>query len=289
MRNLIKSFAYVSIIVILTTSAAWAGSVPSLNIFASGTRALAADVNANFSAVKTAVDDNDARITPLEDLDGHSLDSFNGSIIDALFVDNQGEVGIGTSDPSAALEISADSAKISLKSTLTSGGESVIEFGDFVTRYFIRNPANTNRLHIVVNTSTPREAITVGTFGEVGISNVNPNADLDVVGDIEYTGTITDVSDERLKENVVPIKGALDKIKAINGVYFNMIKTPGRTELGVVAQNVKEVLPEAVSVVEPAKGYLGVSYPSIIPVLIEAIKEQQKQIDELRARLSEKQ
>ncbi len=63
MRNLIKSVVYVSIIVAFTTSAAWAGSVTIPKTFTSGTPAVATDVNANFSAVKTAVDGNAADIT----------------------------------------------------------------------------------------------------------------------------------------------------------------------------------------------------------------------------------
>jgi hypothetical protein len=99
-----------------------------------------------------------------------------------------------------------------------------------------------------------------------------------VQGDIEYTGTITDISDGRLKENIQRIENALAKVERINGVYFNMKDTPEQTEVGVIAQDVKEVLPEAVSIVDREKGYLGVSYPSLIPVLIEAVKEQQATI-----------
>jgi len=117
--------------------------------------------------------------------------------------------------------------------------------------------------------------------GNVGIAMTNPSVALDVTGDIEYTGTITDVSDQRLKENIVGINNSISKIQGINGVYFNMIGSDKR-ELGVIAQNVQQVLPEAISVVDPEKGYLGVDYTSLVPVLVEAIKEQQRQIQALR-------
>jgi len=117
--------------------------------------------------------------------------------------------------------------------------------------------------------------------GNVGIAMTDPSVKLDVTGDIEYTGTITDVSDQRLKENIVGINNSISKIQGINGVYFNMIGSDKR-ELGVIAQNVQQVLPEAVSIVDPEKGYLGVDYTSLVPILIEAIKEQQKQIQALR-------
>jgi len=127
--------------------------------------------------------------------------------------------------------------------------------------------------------------ITFNKDGNVGIGTDSPNVALDVIGSIEYTGTITDVSDDRLKENVVTVNNALDKIQSINGVYFNMIDIPEQTEIGFIAQNIQEVMPEAVSVVDFEQGYLGVSYQSIIPVLVEAIKEQQNEIEELKQRL----
>jgi len=122
-------------------------------------------------------------------------------------------------------------------------------------------------------------ANTVTFNGNVGIGTTSPNVALDVIGSIEYTGTITDVSDQRLKENIKPIENALDKILTINGISYNLIgdKT---IELGVIAQDVQQTIPEVVKVVDPENGYLGVSYLQLVPVLIEAVKEQQKIIDE---------
>ncbi|MFQ6616954.1 MAG: tail fiber domain-containing protein, partial [Fidelibacterota bacterium] len=123
------------------------------------------------------------------------------------------------------------------------------------------------------------------TGGNVGVGTTTPNVALDITGDIEYTGTLTDVSDRRLKENIAPVDGALDKIQAIAGVTFNMMDTPERTEIGLIAQDVQAVLPEAVTVVDPGKGLLGVSYQSLIPVLIEAVKELKTENDALKARI----
>ena len=96
-----------------------------------------------------------------------------------------------------------------------------------------------------------------------------------------------DVSDERLKENIAPVRDGLSKLLELNGVYFNMKDVPDVREVGLIAQNVQKVLPEAVSVVDKEHGYLGVSYPSLIPLIIEAVKEQESEIRELRAELSE--
>jgi len=135
--------------------------------------------------------------------------------------------------------------------------------------------------NLVFRVPHTNERMRIQSNGNVGIAMTNPSVALDVTGDIEYTGTITDVSDERFKENIVDINNPISKIQGINGVYFNMIGSDKR-ELGVIAQNVQKVLPEAVSVVDPEKGYLGVDYTSLVPVLIEAIKEQQRQIQALR-------
>ena len=101
----------------------------------------------------------------------------------------------------------------------------------------------------------------------------NPSVALDVTGDIEYTGALTDVSDERLKENIAPLRNGLDKVLGIEAKYYNMINTPGRTEIGFIAQNVQQYAPEAISVVDPENGRLGVSYSSLVPLAFEAIKE----------------
>jgi hypothetical protein len=116
--------------------------------------------------------------------------------------------------------------------------------------------------------------------GKVGIGTTAPNVELDVIGSIEYTGTITDVSDIRLKENIQPIEGALDKLLTLRGFSFNDIGSEERS-LGLSAQEVQKVFPEAVSVVDK-KGHLGLDYMQMVPPIIEAIKEQQAQIEELK-------
>ena len=97
-------------------------------------------------------------------------------------------------------------------------------------------------------------------------------------------------SDERLKENVKPLNNALDKIKKINGVEFdwidgkdehgNSVHSNAGHDVGVIAQEVEEVLPEVVHTRD--NGYKAVKYEKIVPLLIQAIKEQQQQIEELK-------
>jgi len=98
-------------------------------------------------------------------------------------------------------------------------------------------------------------------------------------------------SDIRLKDNVRPIENALFKVKQIRGIEFEWNDKlgdrghlpSGTTDIGVVAQDVQKVLPEIVK--ERKDGYLGIRYERMIPLLIEGIKDQQKQIDELKEKL----
>ena len=118
--------------------------------------------------------------------------------------------------------------------------------------------------------------------------NLNPNS---ITGNFAATGTITaggDItaySDERLKTNIKTIENALDKTLKMRGVSYNRTDSDDKSDkVGVIAQEIISVLPEVVR--EGDDGMLSVSYGNIVGVLIEAIKEQQKQIDELKSRLN---
>ena len=110
------------------------------------------------------------------------------------------------------------------------------------------------------------------TGGNVGIGMTNPSVALDVTGDIEYTGTITDVSDVRLKENITDFNGALGIVSSLQAKTYNMIGDP-ESEVGFIAQDVQALFPGATSTIDPTNGYLGVSYVSLIPIISQAVKE----------------
>lgn len=94
-------------------------------------------------------------------------------------------------------------------------------------------------------------------------------------GAITSTGDITSSSDIRLKTNISTIDNALTKVNNLRGVYFDM---NGKTHLGVVAQEIEEVLPE---VVNNDNKYKSVAYGNIVGVLIEAIKELSAKVEKL--------
>jgi hypothetical protein len=80
-------------------------------------------------------------------------------------------------------------------------------------------------------------------------------------------------SDVRLKKNVVPLEGALDKIDAIRGVQYHWIdgEQSESRQVGVIAQEIQAVYPELVQ--EGADGFLSVNYPKLTAVLLQSMKE----------------
>ena len=106
---------------------------------------------------------------------------------------------------------------------------------------------------------------------------------LDMAGNLTTAGNVTAYSDIRLKENIEVIPNAVEKVQALRGVTYNRndTDTPEQSHTGVIAQEVEAVLPQAVS--EDASGIKNVAYGNMVGLLIEAIKEQQTQIDELKA------
>jgi hypothetical protein len=108
-------------------------------------------------------------------------------------------------------------------------------------------------------------------------------ATLSGTGAFTAVGNVTAFSDARLKTNIKTIDNALSKVLALRGVTYNRIDLEDKSEqIGVIAQEIKEILPQ---VVQENEGHYSVAYGNIVGVLIEAIKEQQAQIEELKSRL----
>ena len=128
-----------------------------------------------------------------------------------------------------------------------------------------------------------------GTYiNQAVLSTSSPTfAALTINGAITATGDITAyfTSDERLKENIQPITNALSKVESISGNEydwkggFEEIHTKKGNDVGVIAQEIQKILPQAV--IERDNGYLGVNYEKIIPLLIQSIKELSAKVKEL--------
>jgi hypothetical protein len=99
-----------------------------------------------------------------------------------------------------------------------------------------------------------------------------------------YATQIQLSSDRNLKENLIPISSALPKVKSLTGYTYNRIGSD-KIEMGVIAQEVELVAPELVS--EDKEGMLTVSYPNMVALLIEAVKEQSAEIAALKEQVKE--
>jgi hypothetical protein len=119
----------------------------------------------------------------------------------------------------------------------------------------------------------------------VGVNPSGTSGRIDASNDIVAYST----SDRRLKENITPIANALDKVKSLTGVEFDWKEeTKGvhgyeGHDVGVIAQEVQAVLPEAIRTNE--SGYLSVRYEKMIALLIEANKELAARVEELEKKL----
>jgi len=89
-------------------------------------------------------------------------------------------------------------------------------------------------------------------------------------------------SDKRLKVNIKTVNNALDTVSSLRGVTFDW-KEGGGKSIGLIAQEVQEVLPDVVMADD--NGYLGIKYTNIIGILVEAIKDQQVQINTLKKQI----
>lgn len=189
----------------------------------------------------------------------------NTANTERMRISSNGNVGIGTTN-------------IGTEANLHLGAKSTTEGGQLVLQ---KATSYTYDGHIDVYQNTLR--ILKGTNG---IGSTAVVASFDLSGNsFTANGDVYAYSDARVKENVETIDNALDKVMSMRGVSYNRTDNDDKSKkVGVIAQEIQKVLPEVVS--EQEDGMLSVSYGNIVGVLIEAIKEQQKQIDELKSLLN---
>jgi hypothetical protein len=208
-----------------------------------------------------------------------------------------GNVGIGSTSPSAKLDVAGT---VRVTGAITSTSTAPISFQSN------SNTGTYNQTVIYANQNNTSNNTANGIFIERGRLSDSPSAEIRsfVVGDrgggiqllLDKDGKLTvtnDVvaygspSDISLKTNIKPLENSLDKIMKLQGVSFTWKENTSESnligikdDLGFIAQQVQEVLPDLVR--KNDNGLLSLRDKGIIPVLVEAIKEQQRQIDELK-------
>lgn len=145
----------------------------------------------------------------------------------------------------------------------------------FGTASFAVNASTASYVTTLNQNVTITGSLGVGTTGSAVVGRI------DAANDVVAFAT----SDQNLKKNIKPIKNAIEKVEQIGGYTFDWKKDKKNIhgfsghDIGVIAQEIEAVIPEVV--VTRENGYKAVRYEKIIPLLIEAIKEQQNKINEL--------
>ena len=165
----------------------------------------------------------------------------------------------------------------------------------------IKNPEepNTPDINTDGNLNVKKNATIVKNLKVNGDTTLNKNVKINKKLNLAKCGDVAKridradrlpKSDKNLKTNIIPIENAIDKVLQLKGVEFDFISSDdtgylGVHQIGLIAQDVSKVIPEVVS--KNNDGTLGLSYQHLVPLLIEAMKEQQEQINDLKRRIGE--
>jgi hypothetical protein len=179
-------------------------------------------------------------------------------------------IGIGTTNPNG---ISGQTSQLTMVGSNAGGGAGYHQFLT-VSNSGATNPSKFFRLN-----STGGIEIVNNAYTAILFTFTNS-------GDFSASGNVTGYSDETLKDNIQTIPDALDKVIQLRGVEFDRNDIEGNPhQIGVIAQEVEKIIPEVV--ITNDDGIKSVAYGNLVGLLIEAVKDQQKQINELKARLEE--
>ncbi len=208
-----------------------------------------------------------------------------------------GDVGIGTSAPSATLTVGNDlgtiPGEITLNPTAATNEGGQINFkrsrtGSTVDWSIDQYGTTAADARLRIFNTSELNGLIIKENGFIGMGNISPSVRLQVTGDI-IANSIAGSSDARFKTDVAPISNPLQKVLALRGVNFNWNTSAfpqrmfsDKRTLGFIAQEVEKVLPEIVQTENTTEGYKSVQYDKVVALLVEAIKEQQKQINQLK-------
>jgi len=222
---------------------------------------------------------------------GTSNSFATGITNDALTISPTGNVGVGTNAPEARVHVNGDSVWISgtdsgSLSTTAGAGIRMHNSGG-VSHIFAYDYANTQPYNLILQGAGG---------GNVGIGTNAPAQKLHVNGSVQATCGVLTCSDARFKKDVTPVAGALETVAKLHGVEFGWKRDEfpdrnfsGDRQIGFIAQDVAEVMPEVVFT--GSDGYMSVDYGRLTPLLVEAMRdlrtEKDRQIEERDCRIEE--
>ena len=219
----------------------------------------------------------------------------------ALYVSNNGgNVGLGTSNPVLELHVTdGDTPALRLEQNGTVGWTPhTWDVAGNETNFFVRDVTNSSKIPFKILPGSPDNQLVVTSTG-IGIGTKTPTNKLDVMGDVGISGQIFGISDARLKVNVSSIGNAMEIINALDGKSylfdtdnFPQSNLPEGNHYGLLAQDVEQVLGGLVKeqnmrIVDKdgvVDYYRGVNYQELIPILVNAVKEQNAKIEDYETR-----
>jgi hypothetical protein len=181
-------------------------------------------------------------------------------------------IGINTTSPNSNVALDVD-------------GRVLIKDSNGVADFYLGNYATANHFRFHTNNAN--------TYFDMNCGNIYWRDGASTrytffpsTANMTVNGTITQNSDARVKENIVEIGDCISKVQAMKGVYYNRTDfNTEATKVGVIAQDVEAVLPELI-IESPEDGLKSVAYSELTAVLINAIKEQQEIIEDLKTRIT---
>lgn len=226
-----------------------------------------------------------------------------------MIMDVDGQLGINETDPQATLHVDGT---VRFENLSTSAGNYMLVVDNDGDVFRTSLPSSGTELNCATTNYIPKvtgtdeldcsqiqdDGSTVGINGTTSTWNFGggigtQSVRLYINGNTVSDGYFWSSSDVRFKRDITPVASALDKVTSLEGVSYNYRtdEFPDRDfsksrTYGLIAQNVEEVIPELVATSED--GYKAVNYSGLIPVLVEAIKEQQTRIEELEEMIAEK-
>ena len=216
------------------------------------------------------------------------------SLTEKMRIESNGDVGIGETSPSEKLEVAGNIlCSGAFLRTSTSGDAWFSNGNDSTytqTRLYVNQNNTSNndangyffeRGRLTNTASAEIRRWVIGARGGQKQMMLDGPGSLTVAGDVVAYGSPSDI---RLKENIKPIKSALDKVIKLQGVTFDWKESDSildiKEDIGFIAQDVQKVIPELVR--ENKDGMLSMRHQGIAPILLEAIKELKAEIEELK-------
>jgi len=230
---------------------------------------------------------------------GNAIDANNNGLVEnsersnALVVLKNGRAGLGTNTPDRHVEVEGSGQQF-IRATSTNGGNVGVEFkrqGNTFDDWQIRN--QTGLLFFSQSSNDLSSVTDVLRLGRSTVSPATNNTTSCGAPTLRWTsvhatnGTIQ-TSDERTKQDIVGLNYGLNEVLALRPVSYNWKYDPAQHKIGLIAQEVQELIPEVIHVGDDEEALLGLNYAELVPVLIKAVQEQQEQIEELKALLEKK-